>query len=241
MAASLARPDPDRVATQLTGMPADGIDVAVEHLSQVMGRIAEIRSRMGLPAPGTGFAQILEAKLSSTPSSAGTTLSPFASVPAVAALGPAPRGVVTAAELASYLSAHGMPGRNGRLDASELVEVTGGWSGRPMLLPPAADAWEQMRNAAAADGIDLRVIDAYRSWESQDRAYQAHLAGEKRANVLPPGRSQHGAGLAVDVTNGHIVGPGDPEWRWLDDNAWRFGWYPISNESWHWEFRGLGA
>ena len=29
--------------------------------------------------------------------------------------------------------------------------------------------------------------------------------------------------------------------RLLVDNARRFGWYPISNETWHWEFRGTGA
>ncbi len=219
--------------------PADGGVVAVDHLSQVMGRIAEIRSRIGVPASG-GFAQILDAELSS-PSSESSTLSPLVFGASVAGLGPAPQGLVTAAELDAYLRAHDVRARNGRLAPTELVEVSGGWSGRPLLLAPAADAWEQMRRAAAADGIDLRVVDAYRSWESQDRAYQAHLAGVKRANVLPPGRSEHGNGLAVDVTNGHIVGRSDPEWRWLDANAWRFGWYPISNESWHWEFRGLGA
>ena len=216
--------------------------MAVDHLSQVMGRIAEIRSRIGLPAPGSGFAEILDANLSSgSPPSSSPTLNPLSFSPAFAGLGPAPRGLATSTELDAYLRAHDVRARNGRLDRTELVEVSGGWSGQPLLLPPAAEAWEQMRRAAAAEGIDLRVVDAYRSWESQDRAYRAHLAGEKHANVLPPGKSQHGAGLAIDVTNGHIVGPGDPEWRWLDANAWRFGWYPISNESWHWEFRGLGA
>jgi len=217
--------------------------VATDALSQVMGRIAEIRSRLGMAAPGGRFAEILDAKLDSRPGPAP----PAAFVPAsftsrLAVLGPSPRGVVTASELSSYLDAGGIRERNGRLGGEGLlVEVSGGWSGRPLLLPPAAEAWEQMREAAAADGIDLRVIDAYRSWESQDRAYQAFLAGNKSANVLPPGKSRHGLGLAVDVTNGRIVGRSDPEWQWLQDNAWRFGWYPISNETWHWEFRGLGA
>ncbi len=215
--------------------------MAIDHISQVMGRIAEIRSRLGLPEPGGRFAEILDAKLGSTP--AGPPPPVFAPLSSsLVALGPAPRGVMTASELTQYLAAEGIRERNGRLGGEGiLVEVSGGWVGQPLLLPPAAEAWEQMRAAAAADGIDLRVTDAYRSWESQNRAYQAYLSGEKRANVLPPGRSEHGVGLAVDVTNGQIIGRSSPEWQWLDRNAWRFGWYPISNETWHWEFRGLGA
>jgi D-alanyl-D-alanine carboxypeptidase len=152
-----------------------------------------------------------------------------------------PAGVVSAGELQAYLAAHGIEARNGHLGSAELVPVSGGWHGSARLLPPAAAAWEEMRAAAAVDGIDLRVIDSYRDYDSQARAHEAHLRGEKKANVLPPGHSEHGVGLAVDVTNGHIVGKSDPEWAWLQANARSFGWYPISNESWHWEFRGAGA
>ena len=147
--------------------------------------------------------------------------------------------VATAGELNRYLEIHDILDRNGRLDRTELTAVSGSWSGEGYLLPPAASAWEEMRTAAAANGIDLQAIDLYRTWESQDRAYQAHLNGTKTANVLPPGTSEHGVGLAVDITNGNIVGVGDAEHAWLRDNAARYGWYPISNESWHWEFRGV--
>jgi hypothetical protein len=150
-------------------------------------------------------------------------------------------GIATHQELQSYLVTHNIEARNGKLGAGELVEISGGWHPGAKLIPPAASAWEEMRAAAAADGIDLRVIDSYRTWESQARAHEAHLRGEKKANVLPPGTSEHGNGLAVDVTNGAIVGTDDPEWHWLKANATRFGWYPISNETWHWEFRGTGV
>ena len=152
----------------------------------------------------------------------------------------APRSAtaVRSGELRDYLTVHNIESRNGRLGSAELTPVSGGWSGSARLLPPAAAAWEEMRSAAAADGIDLRAIDTYRSWEVQDAAHQAHLRGEKKANVLPAGRSEHGNGLAVDVTNGNLIGVGDAEYTWLRTNGARFGWYPISNESWHWEFRG---
>jgi len=147
--------------------------------------------------------------------------------------------IYTRAELDNYMQVHNIEERNGRLATSELTEVSGNWFGTGHLLAPAAESWEQMRSAAAADGIDLQATDMYRSWESQNRAYQAHLRGEKEANVLPPGTSEHGNGLAVDITNGQIIGRGDPEWDWMNNNAAQFGWYPISNETWHWEFRGV--
>ncbi len=151
-----------------------------------------------------------------------------------------PDGVImTSEELRDYMATHSIEARNGRLRPDELTGVTGSWHGNGKLLEPAAEAWEVMRAAAAKDGIELQAIDTYRTWESQDRAHKAHLAGEKKANVLPPGTSRHGAGLAVDVTNGHIVNRSDPEWQWLDANGRSFGWHPISNETWHWEFRGV--
>jgi hypothetical protein len=147
--------------------------------------------------------------------------------------------VATRAGLAGYLDSFGIFDRNGHLDTSELTSVSGAWNGTGYLLPPAASAWEEMRSAAAADGIDLQAVDLYRSWDVQNTAYQAYMNGIKPDNVLAPGTSQHGLGLAVDVTNGDVIGVGDPEHAWLRDNAARFGWYPISNESWHWEFRGV--
>ena len=159
-----------------------------------------------------------------------------------AAIEMAYRGIVGADDLATYLETRNIESRNGRLTDSDLVPVTGGWKGRPSkLLPPAAEAWEHMRAAASAQGVELQLIDAYRTWETQDWAHKAFLRGEKTANVLPAGTSEHGNGLAIDLTNGHLLGRNDAEWHWLQDNARHYGWYPISNETWHWEFRGLNA
>lgn len=143
-------------------------------------------------------------------------------------------------DLQDYLGRHAVEIRNGYLEGSGLlVNVSGSiHAGSARLLEPAAQSWEVMRSAAARDGIDLRVIDTYRSYETQAYAHELYLAGEKRANVLPPGKSEHGNGLAIDVSNGRLVHPGDREWEWLNAHGERFGWYPISNESWHWEFRG---
>ncbi|HHC07630.1 MAG TPA: hypothetical protein ENK55_02805 [Actinobacteria bacterium] len=228
--------------------------------AEIGARIAEIRSRIAPPAP-PGFEAILQARLGDAaasppagalPTTEGSSAAPWLGAtvtlgamlaggvrPAVPSVLPATPGKVLAPDLQAYLEATGVRDRNGRLRADELVEVSGAWRGTAKLLPPAAEAWERMRAAAAADGIDLRLIGAYRTYESQARAHAAYLAGEKSARVLPPGTSEHGVGLAIDVTNGHTVGPGDPEWAWLQANARDYGWYPIDSESWHWEYRGL--
>lgn len=159
----------------------------------------------------------------------------MATAPIVA---PASGTVTSASGLEEYLAVNNIEARNGRLSTAELTSVSGAWNGAGYLLPPAASAWEEMRQAAAIDGIDLKAIDTYRSWETQNNAYQAHLRGDKTANVLPPGQSEHGNGLAVDMTNGHLIGVGDPEYTWMRTKGASYGWHPISNESWHWEFRG---
>ncbi len=239
-------------------------------VNEIQSRIQAIQARVSSPPIAGRFGAIFQAQLAATakdtpqatttPQPEGFTVEPMGSPSTAQAYGaqavtlgmmlgitPAPNtvsyagSVVSAAELAEYLEANNITARNGRLDTAEMVAVTGAWFGRGYLLPPAATAWEEMRVAAAADGIDLQATDFYRSWESQNNAYQKHLRGEKKANVLPPGTSEHGVGLAVDITNGHIIGYNDPEHAWMRANGAAFGFYPISNESWHWEFRGLGA
>jgi hypothetical protein len=218
----------------------------MESIAVAMTRIAEIRERFVPNALAEGFAAHLQKQMETqqTPAQATPAYWPSGAIPVFGLWQPAfsPTSFPSkgySPELEAYLQANRIRERNGRLEGTGLlVEVSGAWHGTGRLLAPAAKAWEAMRAAAAADGIDLRAIDTYRSYESQASAYQKFLAGEKKANVLPPGRSEHGNGLAVDVTNGSLVGPGDPEWHWLQQNAHRFGWDPISNESWHWEYRG---
>jgi hypothetical protein len=227
----------------------------MENISRVMTRIEGLRSQLGVPARSADFSAMLDNRVASADplSDRGSNI-PTTGVTTVPTTlgglplgGPLPGtaspwagGTPTVAAVDAYVREHSIDSRNGRLDASELHSISGGWDGREFsLIEPAAESFEKMRAAAAADGIDLRVIDAYRSWEVQARAYEDYLAGRKKAHVLPPGTSEHGKGMAIDVTNGAILDKGDPEWSWLQENAQQFGWHPISNEAWHWEFRGV--
>lgn len=228
----------------------------MENVTRVLARIETLRAQMGVPvSPGVAgghFQQLLDARVQSDPESTpspqpalqrtvtlGSMMTPGGIIPVSVSNPGSWSTILDAAGLDSFLEARGTRHRNGHLRAEDLREVAGGWEGPVRLLEPAAASWEAMRNEAALEGVELLAIDSYRSWETQARAHDAYRAGEKPAYVAPPGRSEHGVGLAVDVTNGHLVGAGDPEWEWLNANASRFGWYPISNESWHWEFRGV--
>lgn len=141
--------------------------------------------------------------------------------------------------------------KNGKLPSSVLVPITGGGS----LHRHAAAAWEAMVAAAAADGIELRHVGAYRSYESQlamfrDR-YQTTPNGARvtrrwngltyylkrgKAPSATPGTSNHGWGLAIDVAS---VGA-DGRLPWLVVHAGRFGftWEVADSsnpnfEAWH--------
>jgi D-alanyl-D-alanine carboxypeptidase len=127
-------------------------------------------------------------------------------------------------------------------------------SGRPQWLQTrAARAFARMREAAAANGIALEIVSAFRSAE-----YQLGILRRKRERGIAideilrvsaaPGYSEHHSGRAVDLTT-----PGyapveeeferSPAFAWLKRHASRFGFrlsYPrrnrhgIAYEPWHW-------
>lgn len=132
-------------------------------------------------------------------------------------------------------SSHSWGGhQNGRIPASLMTEVASGHR----LESSAAEQWSAMREAAAADGVNLSLTDSYRSYDAQVavRRDKGHVVA-----TATPGTSVHGWGRAVDAN------VNDPETlAWLRENAGRFGWVnPAwaqregkSYEPWHWEFTG---
>jgi D-alanyl-D-alanine carboxypeptidase len=139
-------------------------------------------------------------------------------------------------------------------DARRLTPVGLGTDGRDKLLvPAAASAWQPMRKAAAEDGIELRLISAFRSIEFQAALIRAKLGkGQSIGDVLkvnaPPGHSEHHTGRAVDIGESGCAALDEAFERtaafaWLQRNAATFGFtmsYPQGNaqgflyEPWHW-------
>ena len=139
-------------------------------------------------------------------------------------------------------------------EAHSLLCVGVGTDGRDKFLAPAAArAWAAMREAAGADGVNLLLVSAFRSFEFQQVLIRGKLAkGRSIEEVLevnaPPGCSEHHSGRAVDIGS-HGTPPLEEAFEeteaftWLSRNAGRFAFtlsYPRGNaegylyEPWHW-------
>lgn len=139
-------------------------------------------------------------------------------------------------------------------EGSALVVAERNEAGREFeLIAPAAAAWQAMRAAAAADGVTLFLLSAFRSIARQHEIVAAKLErGQTLAQILAvsaaPGYSEHHSGRAVDIGT-----PGSPAleedfadtaaYAWLCAHGGAFGFvmsYPRGNaggylyEPWHW-------
>ncbi len=98
--------------------------------------------------------------------------------------------------------------------------------GKPMR-PDVAAAFDRLDRAAAADGIDLLIVSAFRSNSEQARLFAAHPDPKW---VAPPGRSLHRLGTELDL------GPSGA-YAWLAANAERFHFTQrYSWEPWHYGY-----
>ena len=130
--------------------------------------------------------------------------------------------------------------------------------GRPLRLEPhAAAALAAMIAAARRQGVVLRPLSGYRSFEYQRRLVQdklqrgVPLAAALRVNAAP-GFSEHHSGCAVDLATpgsapADAAFAGTAAYRWLGVHAGDYGFrlsYPAGNphgidfEPWHWRFTG---
>jgi D-alanyl-D-alanine carboxypeptidase len=142
-------------------------------------------------------------------------------------------------------------------EALELVDIGPNLVGRMQSLTrTAAENWQAMVVAAAADGMTLMIVSGFRSVHYQARLIRKKIdAGQEIAAILKvnaaPGYSEHHSGRAVDIAT-----PGSrplteefeatEAFQWLTDNAGRFGFslsYPRDNpwgfiyEPWHWSVK----
>ena len=108
----------------------------------------------------------------------------------------------------------------------------------------------ELLKAARADGIVLGG-GGYRSSTSQIALRRAHCgpsdyevynkpAATCRPPTARPGHSMHERGLAIDFTaDGRaIVNRNTAAFRWLANNASKYGFYNLPSEPWHWSTNG---
>ena len=98
-------------------------------------------------------------------------------------------------------------------------------------------AYYRMKCCALKDGIKLKIISGFRSYEYQEKIYNIYVKefGEERANTFSakPGYSEHQTGLAIDICEDSDKFIGTKEAKWLQENAYKFGFiirYPKGKE-----------
>lgn len=128
--------------------------------------------------------------------------------------------------------------------------------GSGSLTPEAAGAFVRMADAARLDGISLRSVSAYRSYQTQATLYRNYTAqsGAALADTYSarPGHSEHQTGLALDInvarTTAHFENT--PAFAWLQENCAQYGFllrYPQDKraitgyrfEPWHYRYVGV--
>lgn len=128
-----------------------------------------------------------------------------------------------------------------------------------------APYYQQMYDAALADGIVLKPISGYRSYATQKKNFENLIAenmekGMSKADatreaatvIMVPGSSEHNAGLAMDICSLAQSFENYDEFKWLDEHAAEYGFilrYPKDEESkaitgviyepWHYRFVGV--
>lgn len=106
--------------------------------------------------------------------------------------------------------------------------------------------FSEMVAAAEKDGLHyFAITSGFRSFEEQNKLYQQMGADY----ALPAGYSEHNLGLAVDVGSTQMKMEDAPEGKWIEKNAWKYGFilrYPedktditgIQYEPWHIRYVG---
>lgn len=97
----------------------------------------------------------------------------------------------------------------------------------------AAEALEKLFAGAEADGIELRAVSGYRSYERQVSIYNNNVKtkGQEYTDRVSskPGRSEHQTGLAMDVSSPSVgnaleeVFGTSKEGQWLAEHAAEYG------------------
>jgi LAS superfamily LD-carboxypeptidase LdcB len=118
--------------------------------------------------------------------------------------------------------------------------------GRPEVRPKALDPQVLSRFlvaqlAAREFGHELSITSGYRSIEYQEflfqRAIKRHGSVEAASKwVLPPEKSNHPWGLAIDINYGVGGTKGKKAAAWLEKNGYKYGLCRrYENEWWHFE------
>lgn len=150
------------------------------------------------------------------------------------------------------------PRRPSYAEAAQLVDVEANIVGTMQrLAPDTAAAWQRMKTAASAGGVQLLLVSGFRSVQHQADLIRRKLAAGHTIDAIlkvnaAPGFSEHHTGRALDIAT-----PGtrpltlefehSAAFAWLVANAAMFGFgmpytrgnrFGFEYEPWHWSQLG---
>ena len=120
----------------------------------------------------------------------------------------------------------------------------------------AYESYLIMKSDLEKEGLNIRIISAYRSYEYQENLYNNYLKYETKSLVdtysARPGYSEHHTGLAIDVDNTKLDFNKfylTKEFLWMQENSYKYGFilrYPKDKENitgytyepWHYRYVG---
>ncbi len=118
-----------------------------------------------------------------------------------------------------------------------------GANGLAVVNSRVSGAWYALVNDAKTAGIIFGANSSFRTMADQQYQYDRRSSDDA---VARPGFSPHQAGVAIDFSGmGGDAASGltcanrqtrdSDGWRWLRDNAIKYGFRQYSNEAWHWD------
>ena len=127
----------------------------------------------------------------------------------------------------------------------------------------AAAQYRKMYTDGKTAGVVLSPFSAYRTTQRQKNNFENKIETEQKTgksrkeavaaasqSILPPGCSEHEAGLAIDIVSTNASFEQTEEFKWLMENAQDYGFilrYPkdkvsitlVKYEPWHWRYVGV--
>lgn len=116
-----------------------------------------------------------------------------------------------------------------------------------------SEAFEQMRDAAAQDGLSLFIVSGFRSYDTQDAEYAQYVYnnGKDRADTFSAraGHSEHQSGYALDLNSMRQSFADTAEGIWLAEHCADYGFiirYPQGKDAYTgymfepWHIRYIG-
>jgi hypothetical protein len=125
---------------------------------------------------------------------------------------------------------------NGHLSSSELASIP--FSPGHSVRADVVGGLAELNEAYAAEfGVSMTINSSYRTYAQQEALYDP-----SSKTAAPPGCSNHGTGLAIDIGGG-VQAFGSAQYEWLKANAEAYGWVhpPFAEpsgrnpEPWHWQ------